>query len=61
LRVQIVQIAEGACGEECIACETNRAFYPPLLISARHRHRARLEAVEGGQLQQPGVEMDRIT
>ena len=60
LSVQIVQIAEAARGEEGVACESNRALDSTLLISARHRHRAGLEAVVGSQLQQPGVEMDRI-
>ena len=60
LSVQIIQIAEAARGEECIACEANRAFYPTFLIAARHRHRAGLEAVMSGQLQQPRLEMDRI-
>ena len=60
LSVQIIQIAEAARGEERIARESNRAFYPTFFIAARQRHRAGLEAVMSGQLQQPGVEMDRI-
>ena len=51
LCVQIIEIPEGARGEERFAHEADGALDPPLLISARHRHRAGLEAVVGGQLQ----------
>jgi hypothetical protein len=51
LCVQIIEIPEGARGEERFAHEADGALDPPLLIAARHRHRAGLEAVVGGQLQ----------
>jgi hypothetical protein len=52
--------AEGARGEEGIACKTDCALHAAFLIAARHRHRAWLEAVVGGQLEQPRMEADRI-
>lgn len=51
LCVQVIEIPEGARGEERFAHEADGALDPPLLIAARHRHRAGLEAVVGGQLQ----------
>ena len=56
LCVQIIEITEGARGEERIAREADGALDAPLLIAARHGHRARLVAIVGGQFQQPRME-----
>ena len=60
LRVQVVQIGEGASGEEGLAHVADRALDAPLLVAARHRHRARLEAVVAGEREQGRVEADRV-
>jgi hypothetical protein len=60
LRVEIVQIGEGAPGEEAVADVADGALHAALLVTARHRHWARLEAVVAGQCQQAWVEADRV-
>src|SRR5881628_4214442 len=60
LGVQIIEIAETTRGEERFASETDSALHPTFLISPRDRHRPRLEVVMGGQLEQRGMEADRL-
>ena len=61
LSVQISEIAETTRGEERFANETDRALHPTFLVPPRYRDRPRLEAVVGSQLEQRGMEADRLT
>ena len=60
LGVEVVQVGERARGEEAVAYVADRALDAALLVAARDRHRARLEAVVRGELQQRRVEADRV-
>ena len=60
LRIEVRQIEEGATGEEGFANIANGPFHAPLLIPSRDRHRARLVAIMAGELQQGGIEADRL-
>ena len=60
LRVEIVDIGELARGEEALANEVDMALDPPLLIAPANRHRARLEAVVGGEGEEFRVEANRV-
>ena len=60
LGIEVAQIGEAAGGKEALANEADRALDAPLLVAARHRHRARLEAIAGGELEQRRMEADRI-
>src|SRR6266581_5939047 len=61
LSVQIIEIAETTRGEERFASETDSALHPTFLVPPRYRDRPRLEAVVGSQLEQRGMEADRLT
>ena len=60
LRIEIVEVAEGARGEEGVTYEADRALDPSFFISPGHRHRAWLEAVVTSELQQGGMEADGV-
>ena len=60
LGVQVGEIGEAPGGKEAVANEADRPLDPALLVAAGHRHRSRLEAIPGGQLQQRRMEADGI-
>ena len=60
LGVQIIHVGEAACGEEVVADIADRPLDATLLVSTRHGHRARLEAVVRGEGQQFGIEADGV-
>ena len=60
LRVQIIQVGEGASGEEGLAHVADRALDASLLVATRHRHWARLEAVMACEREQGGMKADGV-
>src|SRR5690606_13257166 len=60
LRVQIVQVGEASGGKETFARKADRALDAALLIAAGDRDRSRLKAIPRRQLEQRGMEADRI-
>ena len=60
LGIQVVEIGERAGGEEAVADIANRSLHAALLIASGHRHRAWCEAVVRRQIEQRGVEADRL-
>src|SRR6266478_7274138 len=60
LGVQITDIFELAGSKKSVANKTYRSFHAPFFVSARDRHRARLEPIVSGQLQQRRMEADRL-
>src|ERR1700677_3654889 len=60
LGIELADIFERAGGKKSVANKTYRSFHAPFLIPARDRHRARLEPIMGGQLQQRRMEADGV-
>src|SRR5260370_40868116 len=60
LGVQITDIFELAGSKKSIPYKTYRSFHAPFFVSARDRHRARLEPIVSGQLPQRPMEARRI-
>ena len=58
--IEIVQILEGAGGEEGVADEADRPLDPALLIPPCWSHGTGLEVVVGGEFQQSGMKADRL-
>jgi len=61
LPVQVIQICPFTCRPEVIPHITYGTLYPSLLITTGYRNWTRLKAVVGGELQQGGMEPDRLT
>src|SRR5580658_9884080 len=60
LGVQITDIFELAGSKKSVANKTYCSFHAPFFVAARDRHRAWLEAIMSGQLQQCRMEADRL-
>src|SRR6266481_3238141 len=60
LGVELSDIVELAGSKKSVANKTYRSFHAPLFVAARDRHRARLEPIVSGQLQQRWMEADRL-
>src|ERR1017187_1916757 len=60
LGVELTDIFELAGSKKSVAYKTNGAFHAPFFVTARERHRARLEPIVGGQLQERRMEADRL-
>src|ERR1019366_2260438 len=60
LGVEFTDIFELADSKKSVANKTYRSFHAPFFVPARDRHRARLEPVMSGQLQQRRMEADRL-
>src|ERR1017187_5447169 len=60
LGVEFTDIFELAGSKKSVANKTYRSFHAPFFVPARDRHRARLEPVMSGQLQQRRMEADRL-
>src|ERR1017187_8242741 len=60
LGVQITDVFELAGSKKSVAYKTDGAFYAPFFVAARDRHRARLEPIMGGQLQERRMEANRL-
>src|SRR5450759_4896700 len=60
LGVELTDILERASGKKSVAYKTYCPFHAAFFVTARNRHRARLEPIIGGQLQQRRVEADRL-
>src|ERR1039458_1084687 len=60
LGVQITDVFELAGSKKSVAYKTEGAFYAPFFVAARDRHRARLEPIMGGQLQERRMEANRL-
>ena len=60
LGVEVVQVGEGAGGEEAVADVANGAFDAAFLVAPRDRHGPGLVAVVPGEAEQGGMEADRV-
>ena len=60
LGVQLTDIFELPGSKKSVASKTYCSFHAPFFVPARDRHRARLEPVMSGQLQQRRMEADRL-
>ncbi len=60
LGVEVSQVAKLPGGKEAVSYETYSSLDASLLIAPCHRHRARLVAVVGGQIEQRGVKADGV-
>lgn len=60
LGIEILEVTEGAGGEERLAGEADRALDTPFFVAPRNRHGAGLETVVGGELKQCGMKADRL-
>src|SRR5450759_5865817 len=60
LGVQITDIFELTGSKKTVANKTYRSFHAPFFVPARDRHRARLEPIMSGELQQRRMEADRL-
>ena len=49
LSVEVIDIGEGACGEERVPDEPYGSFYATFLVAARDRYRPRLVAIISGK------------
>src|SRR5208282_6303950 len=60
LRVEVIEVGERAGGEEGVAHEPNGFFHAALLVAAGDRDGAGLVTVMPGEVEQDGVEADRV-
>ena len=61
LSVEVINIGEGACGEERLPDEPYSSFHSGLFfVAARNRYRARLVTIVSGEAQERRMEADRV-
>ena len=60
LGIEVIDIGEGACGEERVPDEPYGSFHPTFFIAACDRYGTRLVTIIAGKVQQGGMEADCI-
>jgi hypothetical protein len=60
LSVEVIDIDEGACGEERIPEEPYGSFYATIFVAAGDRYGTRLVAIISGKVQERRMEADRV-